>query len=40
MTNLDSILKSRHQFADKDLYSQSYDFPSSQVPVVDMGTIS
>ena len=40
MTNLDSILESRHQFADKDLYSQSYGFPSSQVPVVDMRTTS
>ena len=26
MTNLDSILKSRHYFADKGLYSQSYGF--------------
>ena len=24
MTNLDSILKSKHHFADKDAYSQSY----------------
>ena len=29
MTNLDSILKSRHYFADKDLTSQSYGFSSS-----------
>ena len=29
MTNLDSILKSRHYFANKGLYSQSYDFSSS-----------
>ena len=27
MTNLDSIKKQRHHFANKDLYSQSYDFP-------------
>ena len=26
MTNLDSILKNRHYFADKGPYSQSYDF--------------
>ena len=26
MTNLDSILKQKHHFADKDLYSQSYGF--------------
>ena len=31
MTNLDSILKSRHHFADKDPSSQSYGFSSSQV---------
>ena len=31
MTNLDSILKQRHYFADKDPSSQSYDFPSSRV---------
>ena len=31
MTNIDSILQSRHHFADKDLYSQSYYLPSSQV---------
>ena len=29
MTNLDSILKSRHHFADKGPYSQSYGFSSS-----------
>ena len=34
MTNLDSILKSqRHHFADKGLYSQSYDFFSSHVQI-------
>jgi len=27
MTNLDSILKQRHYFADKGSSSQSYDFP-------------
>ena len=31
MTNLDSILKSRHYFTNKDLYSQSYGFSSSHV---------
>ena len=31
MTNLDNILKSRHYFADKGPYSQSYGFPSSHV---------
>ena len=31
MTNLDSILKSRHYFAEKGPYSQSYDFSSIHV---------
>ena len=31
MTNLDSILKSRHYFAAKGPSSQSYDFSSSHV---------
>ena len=31
LTNLDSILKSRHHFANKGLYSQSYGFPRSDV---------
>ena len=31
MTNLDSILKNRHYFASKGLYSQSYGFSSSHV---------
>ena len=31
MTNLDSILKSRHDFANKDLYSQGYGFSISHV---------
>ena len=31
MTSLDSILKSRHYFADKGPSSQSYGFPSSHV---------
>ena len=31
MINLDSVLKSRHHFADKGLYSQSYGFCSSHV---------
>ena len=29
MTNLDSVLKSRHHFASKDPYSESYGFSSS-----------
>ena len=33
MTNLDSILKSRHYFADKDPSSQSYGFSSSHVQI-------
>ena len=31
MTNLDSILKKRHYFANKDPYSQSYGFSSSHL---------
>ena len=31
MTDLDSILKSRHHLANKDLYSQGYGFFSSHV---------
>ena len=31
MTNLDSILKNRHHFADKGLYSQSYSFSNSHL---------
>ena len=31
MTNLDSVLKQRHPFADKGPYSQSYGFSSSHV---------
>ena len=31
LTNLDSVLKSRHQFADKGPYGQMYGFPSSHV---------
>ena len=31
MTNLDSILKSRHYFANKGLSSQSYGFSSNHV---------
>ena len=30
-TNLDSVLKSRHHFANKGPYSQSYGFPISHV---------
>ena len=29
MTNLDSVLKSRHYFANEGLFSQSYGFSSS-----------
>ena len=31
MTNLNSVLKNRYHFADKGLYSQSYNFSSSHV---------
>jgi len=31
MTSLDSVLKSRHHFADKGLSSQNYGFSSSHV---------
>ena len=31
MTNLDSVLKSRHYFANKGPYNQSYSFSSSPV---------
>ena len=31
MTNLDTVLKSRHHFTDKGLYSQSYVFSSGHV---------
>ena len=31
MTNLDNILKSRHHFAHKGLYGQSYGFSHSHV---------
>ena len=31
MTNLDSILKSRHYLANKDPHSQSYGFSSSHI---------
>ena len=37
MTNLDSILKSRHYFAGKGLSSQSYGFSSSQVWMWELG---
>ena len=36
MTNLDSILKQRHHFADKDPHSQSYDFSSSHVQMCEL----
>ena len=31
MSKLDRVLKNRHHFADKGLYSQSYGFSSSRV---------
>ena len=31
MSNLDSVLKSRHYSADKGLYSQTYDLPSGHI---------
>ena len=31
MTNIDSILQSRHHFADKGLYSKTHSFPGSHV---------
>ena len=31
MTNLESVLRSRHHFADKSPYGESYGFPSSHV---------
>ena len=37
MTNLDSILKSRHYFADKGPSSQSYSFSSSHVWIWELG---
>ena len=39
MTNLDSIFKKkkkRHIFADKGLFSQSYDFSSSHVWMLEL----
>ena len=36
MTNLDSMLKSRHYFANKGPYSQSYGFSSSHVRIREM----
>ena len=37
MTNLDSILKSRHYFADKGLHSQNYGFSVSHVSIWELG---
>ena len=37
MTNLNSLLKNRHHFADKGLYSQSYGFSSSHVWMWELG---
>ena len=34
MINLDSVLKSRHHFADKGPYSKSYGFSSSHVQML------
>ena len=36
MTNLDSVLKSRHHFADKGPYSQSCGFSSSHIQMWDL----
>ena len=36
MMNLDSILKQRHHFADKDPHSQSYDLSSSHVQMCEL----
>ena len=33
MANLDSVLKSRHHFADRSPYSQSYGFSRSRVQI-------
>ena len=33
MINLDSLLKSRHYFANKGLSNQSYGFPSSHIGI-------
>ena len=38
MTNLDSILKRRHHFGDKGLYSQSCGFSSSYVGMCEFTT--
>ena len=38
MKNLDNILKNRHYFANKGLYTQSYDFSSSHVWMWDWTT--
>ena len=37
VTKLDSILKSRHHFADKDPYSQSYSFSISHLQMWELG---
>ena len=37
VTNLDSILKSRHYFANKDLSNQNYGFSSSHVWIWELG---
>ena len=39
MTNLHSIKKQRHYFADKDPYNQSYGFPSSHIWLADLNHI-
>ena len=36
ITNLDSVLKSRHHFADKGLSSQNYGFSSSHVRMLEL----
>ena len=37
LTNLDSILKQTHHFANKGLYSQSYGFSSRHVRMLELG---
>ena len=37
MTNIDGVLKSRHYFAQKGPYSQSYGFSSSHVQMSELG---
>ena len=36
MTNLNSVLKSRHHFANKGLYSQHYSFSSTHLQISEL----